>query len=176
MRMNSKISSLKNKLKPLLKNKQVIDVIVFGSFVKGKVSPNDIDIAIISKEKVDFSLNGFHISQIKPEDFFINTPTLVTTLLREGFSLKKNKSLAETLRFTNSVLFVYNLTGLNNSEKVKIVKALKGNKKSGGMVREPGGEWLANQVFLAPINSEHLFDKFFLAHKVKYKKNYVLIH
>ena len=72
MQMNSKILSIKNKLKKYLKDRDILDVIVFGSVVKGKAMPNDIDIAIISNKEMKISIKGFHISLLKSEDFFHN--------------------------------------------------------------------------------------------------------
>ncbi len=175
--MNSKIiSQIKNKLKSLFKEKEILDIILFGSTIKGKISPGDIDIAIISNNKINPKIKGFHISGISPEEFFKNPPTLITTLLREGYSIKNNKFLAENLNFKNKVLFTYNLSNLKPSKKVQIVNILRGKNKLQGIVEKNKGEWLANQVFTIPINSEHLFNKLFQNLNIKHTKNYVLIH
>ena len=174
--MNSKtISQIKTKIKPLLKNKEVLDVILFGSVIKGKANPRDIDIAIITEETLNPKIKGFHISQLTPKDFFHNPPTLATTLLREGFSLKQNKSLAETLRFKNRTLFTYNLSTLNNSTKVKIVNTLRGKNKTKGLVEQQGGNWLANQVFTTPIEAEHITEQFLINFKVQFTKSHILM-
>ena len=99
--MNSKnLSKIKNKLKSLIKN-DILDIIIFGSAVKGKLNPNDIDIAMISNKKdIETKLNEkFHISMITFEDFFTKPIPLINTLLREGFSVKHNKPLSETFNF-----------------------------------------------------------------------------
>lgn len=175
--MNSKIlSSLKNKLKSLLANKKVIDIIVFGSVVKGKAAPRDIDIATISEEKISSSIPGFHISNLNPSEFFINPPSIVTTLLREGYSLKNSKALSEILRFKSRVLFAYALNGLTNSEKVTAVSFLRGKNKNPGLVKQIEGEWLANQVFTIPLESEHIMEGFLIKSKIKFNKYHILIH
>jgi predicted nucleotidyltransferase len=172
--MNSKILFIKSKLKKFLKDKEIIDILVFGSAVKGKAMPGDIDIAIITeKERID--IPGFHVSMIKPEEFF-KPLSLIHTLLREGYSLKNKKLFAEMHKFSSRVLFKYELVPLAASEKVKIVNILRGKGEQKGMVEENGGEWLANQVFLIPIDREHIFEKFFLNFKIKFKKFYLLIH
>src|SRR3989344_6564248 len=120
MRMNSKnLSEIKNKLKSILKDKRVIDVVVFGSAVKGKIIPRDIDIAVISDEIFREDISGFHVSSIKPRDFFHNPPTIATTLLKEGYSLKENKPLSEILRYKSKILIIYNISKLNGNEKVR---------------------------------------------------------
>lgn len=177
MQMNSKIISLvKSKLKKYLKEKEILDIILFGSAVKGKLSPDDIDIAVISEKDIKINIAGFHISLLKSIDFFKNPPSLIHTLLREGYSLKNEKFFSEIYKFSNKVLFVYELLGLKASLKVRIVNILRGKSKEKGMVRENNGEWLANQVFIVPVVAENLFEKFFLNFKIKFNKFYILIH
>ncbi len=175
MLMNLKITPLKNKLKKYLKDKDIIDIILFGSFVKGKQSPRDIDIAIITKKDVQINISGFHVSVLKPEDFF-KSLSLINTLFREGYSLKNNKPFSELYKFSSRVLFVYELSGLKPSKKVGIVSLLHGKNDGLGMVEENSGEWLANQVFIVPVNKDYIFEKFFLNMKVKFKKSFLLIH
>ena len=177
MQMNSKdLSLIKSKLKKYLKDKEILDIIVFGSFVKGKAEPRDIDIAVVSDKKESIDIKGFHVSNLKPSDFFVRVPSLVHTLLREGYSLKNNKFLSEVYKFSNRVLFSYSLTSLKPTDKVKIVNVLRGRTGEKGLVLENGGGWLANQVFLAPIGTDNIFEKFFLNFKVKFNKSYILIH
>lgn len=177
MLMNLKnLSPIKRKLNKYLKDKDILDIILFGSLLKGKSEPQDIDIAIITEKHFNADLPGFHVSIINPKDFFINPPSLAHTLLREGYSLKNNKQFSENFRFSNKTLFKYELIGLNPSLKVKIVNILRGKGKERGMVESNNGEWLSNQVFFANLQNEYLFEKFFIHFKVKFKKFYVLIH
>lgn len=175
--MNSKIISLaKNKLKDYLRDKEVLDIVLFGSSVKGATLPRDIDVAIITNEELKLNIKGFHIILLKPVDFIENPSSIITTIFREGYSLKNNKSFSENYRFSNKVLFTYELFGLKASEKVKIVNILRGKKGEKGVVEENKGEWLANQVFLISIENEKIIEKIFLNFKVKFKKFHVLIH
>ena len=177
MPMNSKtLSSIKSKLGKYLKDKEILDIILFGSAVKGKELPGDIDIAIISKRGMTIDLPGFHITSLKPEDFFIKPPSIIHTLFREGYSLKSNIPLSELYNFSSKVLFKYELTSLKPSAKVRIVNILHGKNKEKGLVEERNGKWLANQVFLSPIENEYIFEKFFLNFDIRFNKFYVLIH
>jgi len=175
MLMNLKITPLKNKLKKYLEDKEVIDILLFGSFVKGKQSPGDIDVAIITEKDVPIVIPGFHVSILKPEDFF-KSLSLINTLLREGYSLKNNKPFSELYSFLSRVLFVYELSNLKPSKKVMIVNFLHGKNNNLGMVEENSGKWLANQVFIVPINKNYIFEKFFLNMGVKFKRLFLLIH
>lgn len=168
------LSEIKKKLKDVLKDKDVYDVVLFGSFVKGKSSPNDIDLAIIS-DKNNFDVSGFHISVLSVSYFF-KPHNLINTLFREGYSLKKNKSFSEVYGFKNKCLFRYELAHLSASKRVSTVNFLRGKKGEDGLVKEKGGEWVSNQVFLCPVYSEFIFEKFFLNSKIKFKKFYCLIN
>lgn len=171
------VQIIKKKLKNILNNREIIDVILFGSTVKGKANPKDIDIAIITSKENKFEAKGFHISIIKPEEFLSRDPhSLITTLLKEGYSLKNEKYFAETLRFEVKVMYLYRLNKLPNSKKVKIVRLLRGNKKERGMVREYNGAWLSNQVFIIPPSSDYIFEQFFINQEVDFEKKHILIH
>jgi len=167
---------IKNKIGRHLKNKDILDIVIFGSAVKGKSLPKDIDIAIISETGAHIEVLGTHVSILKPVDFFKNPPSLVHTLLREGYSLRNNKYLSETYKFLNKTLFVYNLAGLTATTKVKVVNALRGKNSDKGLVKESNGEWLAKQVFIVPVGVDYIIEQFFLNFKVKYKKHFILIH
>jgi predicted nucleotidyltransferase len=177
------ISSIKNKLGFLSKNPEVIDVIIFGSAIKGKTLPSDIDIAIIIRNDLPENINNkirnlenFHVSIIKCEEFFLKTPSIVSTILREGYSIKNSRYVAENFRFSSRVLFSYSLVSLNPSRKVKVVNLLRGKGSEKGMVEKNGGEWIANQVFISPVSAGSFFEEFFNNFKIRYRKNYILIH
>jgi len=68
------------------------------------------------------------------------------------------------------------LKNLNSSEKVKIVNVLRGKNKEKGLVETEGGTWLANRVFIIPIQKEYIFEKLFINFKIKFKKYFVLMH
>lgn len=176
MLMNSKdFVKTKKKLKKLVNKKEVLDVVLFGSSVKGKFNPNDIDVAIITKKEIESELsNEFHTSLVSIEDFFKPIP-LINTLLREGFSIKHNKPFSEVFNFSNKSLFIYDLKKLPNTKKVKLVNILHG-KKNKGLVEQNNGKWLSRQIFLVPVENETIFMELFSKFKIKYTKSYVLIH
>lgn len=175
--MNSKtLSEIKNKLKKYLKDKDIFDIILFGSFAKGSILAKDIDIAVITNSKIKIENKRFHTAIIKPIDFFHKPPLIINTLLREGYSIKKNKPFSEIYGFSQKALFSYNLLNLKPSNKVKVVNALHGTKGKSGLVKSNKGEWIANQVFIVPVSNEKIFEKFFINLKINYRKNYILMH
>ncbi len=175
--MNSEtLLRIKNRLKKFLKDKEILDIILFGSVIKGKYLPRDIDLAFIANKEIKPEIEGFHISLIKPEEFFTDQPSITNTVLREGFSLRKNAFFVEGLKFKNRVLFTYKLNDKRLSEKVKIVNILRGKNKEKGIVEEYGGRWLVNQAFTVPITTEHIIESLLINLKIKYSKSYILIH
>ena len=170
------VRKIKAKLKQLINDTNVIDIILFGSYVKGKANPRDIDLALIVREKKSYIYEGFHVSIITANEWFTNHPSLATTLLREGYSIKNNKYLAESLLFKPKALYSYKLNNLNNSKKVRIVQILRGNKKEKGMIEKYNGEWLSNQVFIIPPEADSLFERFFTYQEINFEKKYILIH
>ena len=105
------IQRLKSSLNEITKNKNVLDVILFGSFIKGKLNSNDIDIAIISETgKLNIDLTSskyqnFHFSIISIENFFLTHISLVNTIFREGYSIKYDKPFSELFKFSSKILF-----------------------------------------------------------------------
>jgi len=174
--MNSEIRKIKNKINSLVKDKKILDVVLFGSAIKGKVNPNDIDLALITNKKTNVRIEGFHISMLDPIDFIDNPPTLITTLLREGYSLKNDRPFSEKFRFISKVLYIYKLNNLSASKKVKTVRFLRGDKRNKGIVEKYKGEWLSNQVFILPIEADNTLERFFTYNSINFTKKYILIH
>jgi predicted nucleotidyltransferase len=149
------MKKLIKRLKGLLKNKDILDIIVFGSKSKNKISPNDIDIAILSKEK-DFNL----LSSIK-KDFPEADVQLITladigsdimiTLIKEGYSIKKENYLHNSYNLKPVKLYKYNLKTLTPSKKVMFERGIKKIKNI---------EKLSNSVVLVPIEISGEFEDF----------------
>ena len=177
------LSLIKTKLKNLFSEKEIIDIILFGSAIKGKLIPGDIDITLILykepskefREKINL-IKGFHISLITAKEFFINSPSIVHTLVREGYSIKNKKFISENFNFSNKVMYSYMLTSLSPSNKVRLVNILRGKKEERGLVELNGGKWIANRVFVASLTAEKIFDELFDNFKINFNKNYILMH
>src|SRR3989344_5169315 len=107
---------LKNKkLKPEIdkffkENRQfILDIILFGSKVKGKEKPNDIDILILYKDKKNFDISyelkkilknyNVDITDKSYNELFNDSFKIKEDILSEGYSLINNKSLSEALNY-----------------------------------------------------------------------------
>ena len=148
--------------KSLKKYKDIEDFYIFGSFVKGKFSPSDIDIALITYKK-DFKLLSNVLKELKEypnlhiEIFLfkeIFTEPVWKSLLSEGFSVKKNKYLRDLMNIKSGVLYKYSLKKMNKSEKtmfnrafIEELKITQGSSVSAGSV-------------IIPIGQEKEFDDF----------------
>ena len=165
---------LKEDLKKLLKKyDKISDIYLFGSSVKGKFIPGDIDIAIITDKK-DFELlkkinkelenyHNLHVELILFKEIF--TEPIWKSLLSEGFSIKKNKYLSELMEIQSKSLYNYDLKELNNSEKTMFNRAFR------AIITSIKGIPVSRGAVLIPTNKSSEFEDFLEAwKKVKTKK------
>ncbi len=159
------------KLEALLKKyNQIEDMIIFGSAVKGKELPKDIDMAVIVKEK-DFDLLKKLKNELKQEKMHIELVSsasllknrLSLSLLTEGYSVEKKDFLNRILGLKPVKLFIYNLKGFDRSKKAlfsmaltKTIKKIKGNRIAPGAV-------------MMPIDKSGYFNEFLESWKIKYQ-------
>ena len=73
-------------------------------------------------------------------------------------------------------MYSYVLTSLSPSNKVRLVNILRGKMGEKGIVESNNGKWIANQVFISPLNSEKIFDELFDNFRVNFNKKDILIH
>ena len=117
---------MKKSLKLLLKKyPNINDIIVFGSSVKGKQAPKDIDIALIVNKK-EISLSGeikedlknknLDIEMLLPEEVY--QTRLGLSLISEGFSIRCGKFLREQLNLRPQKIYIYELKQLTQTQKV----------------------------------------------------------
>ena len=119
-----------NKLEGLLDI--AFDIIIFGSSVKGKVFPRDIDVVIIadsSKRKIiltritELNLKNLDFEILSPESLRKN-PSLSFSLYHEGISLKFGE-ISALFGLKSGVLYSYKLKGKTKSEKNRFILSLK---------------------------------------------------
>jgi len=144
-----KIKKYQKILKKLL-NKNLIDIILFGSFVKGG-SIEDIDLALIIRERKEVEdikkkIKGFFNKKVDIQVVDINSihSLIWLTLIKEGFSIRKNEFLFEIYKIKPCVLYKYSLKKLNNVQKVQFERGVK-------KVLNKEGIFLTKSVILVPI-------------------------
>lgn len=148
----------------------IIDIVLFGSVAREKERPRDIDIALITAEKInpealEKRISGgmkmpVHVTVMKPDTVF--KETLWKTVIHEGVSLLDGRRISEKLGFEPYVMFWYNLAKLKASDKVRFSHALYGRGGSGGLLKKSKGRQLGRGVLLVPVNREdEMRDLFF---------------
>lgn len=175
---------LNKKIKGMNLN-EVEDIFVFGSAVKGKEFPSDIDLCIVFKKEISqktitelqkkLKKIDTHISALTIDDFFKKPHTLAKTLLVEGISIFNKKPFAANFGFNSFALYSYDLSGLKPTDKVRFVQLLKGRKEE-GIIKKLGGEWIANSCFLIPITKDNETQTILKKWAVPYKRKEGLIH
>lgn len=187
--MQKELSLAIKKIKPWIKSSTVLDVILFGSVVRGKSKPNDVDLCILIKDKdesksldlVDslgkltdkipfkFQINILTLSS------FVSGNTLVKTLLSEGYSIKNGKGFSSVFGFESESLFVYTLKHFSPSKRVKFHYLLKGRYGLEGVLKEVSGKFLGTGSILVPAEKEDILREVFDQWDVKYKVERILL-
>lgn len=176
-------SKLKSEWKTHWK-KEIVDIVLFGSVNRGKLNPNDIDICLIFREKVDLAIvkkindilgEKFHVSSLVVDNFFTNYHSLAKTLLFEGKSLITNKSLIESYSMNPKVLYSYDLSKEYASKKVQVVYLLRGRGSNEGLVKSWNGEFISNSAFIVPLEFDSEVQEVLDKWKVKYKRKRLLL-
>ena len=145
-----KLEKYQKRLKRLL-NKDIIDIIIFGSFAKSGNS-NDVDLALVAKGKIDRNALKKKIRLIIKEKVDLQVISLDSiysslwlTLIKEGFSISKNKYLSDIYKVEPKVLYKYSLKKLTNVQKVQFERGIKN-------VLQDKGTYLTRSVILVPLN------------------------
>ena len=152
------MKQLAKKLRKLLNNKDINDLIVFGSVAKNSLGANDIDIAVISDKEIDRQQLALDIRTIAKKQGDLQIISLKDydkfiwiTLIREGYSIRHDKYLHEIYRIQPIMLYKYELKQLTPSKKVMFERAIKNFKEI---------EKLSNRVVLVPISISGEFSAF----------------
>ncbi len=165
------------------KNKDIIfDIVLFGSSIKGKAKPADIDIAVVFKKKIGQErinkifegLGQFHMEYVFLEELY--KETLWPTILQEGYSLLQSKHVYKMLGFDSMFLFVYDLKKLNNSNKSRFSHALFGKKKRDGLLFEMKGKQLGRGCIAIGTENSERMRSFFETWNVSYSVYRALLH
>ncbi len=159
----------------LKKYKNIRDCIVFGSLVKAKHLPKDIDIALVMDAK-ETAIIGEIKEQIKNADIEIITPEeiyqsrLGLTLITEGFSIKNNKFLRELLQIKPMKIYTYQIKHLPQIQKVLFGRGLN------HAIKETKGIKIGAGSIMIPIETTGNFEEFLDTWGLKYKtKEYLVL-
>lgn len=173
------MSSLAKKVKKT--HPEIVDIILFGSAVRGKLEPGDIDLAIILKTKADKTLienefgKEFHLSFLDIESLFGYEKTLWGTLFQEGISLIQKTKMNKILGMRPFFIYWYNLSKLKYSDKIRFFYALKGRGKAQGILKDAGGESIGKGVLLIPAENDEQIYSFFNTWRLPFHRKRILM-
>ena len=177
-----------NKLLEYEKESNIFDIVVYGSSLKGKTDPEDIDIIVIFlegslnerlnklqeiKQKIKKIEKKIDFKQMLLKDFFSTVFLARAGILLEGYSLFKKRKFCETLSFRSFTLFWYKLDKLTHSQKVKFNYILAGRNKK-GIIKELEGIRLTNGVIKIPIESSYIFEDILKENNISFDKKNIL--
>ncbi|MDP4039157.1 MAG: nucleotidyltransferase domain-containing protein [Candidatus Pacearchaeota archaeon] len=183
------LKSLESISKKFFQDEKLFDIILYGSAVKGKDEPRDIDIVLIFfdrniKERLEIAQDfkkklpkalRLDIQTLNVKDFFDAGFFARQGILIEGYSLVSGMKFSKKLGFKGYSLFSYVLGNLNNSQKTLFTYSLIGRGKEEGMVKKVKGQSIGKGAFLVPIENSVLFEDFLEKWKIKYTKKNILV-
>ena len=164
--------------------KEVVDIFLFGSAIKGKDNPNDIDICLIFRDKLNLDIikkaglilgEEFHLSSLTANNFFTEIHSLSKTIMFEGRSIITGKSFTGNFGLNGFLLYSYNLSQETPSKKVRFVYLLRGRGESAGMVKRWGGEFISPSAFMVPVGMDSEVQQIFNEWKVHFKRRKLLL-
>lgn len=182
------LENLRNLLKNEVKNDFILDIVVYGSLVKGKEDPNDVDIVVIFKkgnlkerlnkiQEIKKKINigkKIDIQGILIEELFKKELFSRSGIFYEGISLFDNKEFSNKIGFESWALFIYDLKNKTHTEKVKFNYLLSGRNDIG--IRERiSGKQLAPGVIEIPVKYSEEFEKILRNYKINFIKKNILI-
>ncbi len=164
--------------------KDIVDIFLFGSAIKGKQSPNDIDICLVFREKINLEIikeignilgDQFHISSLVVDNFFTNPHSLTHTMLLEGISLISGNKFADVFSLRGKILYNYDLTDEKPSKKVRFVYLLRGRDHLKGLIENWGGEFISNNAFMIDMTKDNEAQELFNKWRIKHKRTKLLL-
>ncbi len=182
------LKSLKLESKKFKKNKEIFDIVLYGSTTRSKRNANDIDVVIIfqnlplkdrleisQKFKKSLQIKNIDIKSININELFDKTFLARQGIITEGKSLIDDKPFSKKIGFSGFGLFNYSLEKLSNTEKTKFSYALNGRRQQEGILKKLKAKRLGKGVIIIPINKSDLFAEFLETWKIEFKQKHILI-
>lgn len=175
-------TNLTKKLKKIVSaNPEIEDILLFGSVVRGKKNPQDIDILILFKVTVQKSVE-YTIRKILEQ--YYPTVSIVSktnkdaldpafdvreSILFEAKSLLSGRYNSSKYGFNSLGLFRYDFKDWNKLTKTKFYYALNGRGTSSGVISSLGCIKLSDSLVVVPLHSIESFREFLEFWKLEYK-------
>ena len=157
---------------------EIEDIIIFGSYMKGKEKPNDIDVLLIFKQKINKQIE-LEFKKLTNLEIDINSTTLKELegegfiakegLYLEGKSLVTNKKISESIGFVSIAFIKYDISKIKGSERIKFYYALQGRGKEKGFLSKIGAKRYANNLIVCDYSLIEKVKPFFDYWKLDYQ-------
>jgi predicted nucleotidyltransferase len=165
-----------------------LDALIFGSAVRGKTRPRDIDVALIFRtptgldEKLRIAQgvkeeleDDWQVLGVDINDLTDNTFPARTGILAEGYSLLRKTRFSNLLGFASKAVFTYTLTNLTNTQRTRLKYALSGRKKGQGLLQKWKGEFLGKGCIIIPIDFMDELRELLEMYKIAFRAKKVLM-
>lgn len=173
-----------------IRDNNIWDIVIYGSYSRGKLDARDIDVAIIlykvapSKKKMELcqqlrhalSEDGylFDVKAVDIDDF-LNAGFLGReAIFAEGISLIKGDYIAERFGFAAVALFEYTFNGLKQSKQKIFYYTLQGRSKGTGILNKLSGRIVSKGLLEVPTKNYEEVKDIFNQHNVKYRATFTL--
>jgi len=187
LRMESEITRLIRTGKKVFgrHKKEIEDIIVFGSMMKGEEMPTDIDVLLVFREKVDKAIENEFREEAGIQNIDANSVSSKELegdgfiakegLYLEGKSLVTGKRLSDSLGFFSACLITYDLTQIKGSLRTRFYYALQGRGTDIGFLGSVGAKRFSDNVIICDYSIVDKVTPFFEHWKVPHKSIPVLI-
>jgi len=175
-----KNTKLISKIRSIAKeNEEILDIILFGSAVRGKEKPRDIDLLVIYKTKInselsyqikkEFEVTGFEIDLVSKSysDLFKSAFIARESFLSEGFSLIQKKFIADGLGYKPLVMFRYDIKTFNKSQRMRFYYSLYG-RNSEGMLKKLKLYKFSERIIISSIEESEEVKEYLNSWNIKY--------
>jgi len=171
------------------RDNQLFDIVLYGSSVKSKEEPRDIDILMVFKEKslnerleiahsfkqkIKKKIKNPDVKTINLIELFDSNFSARQGIFTEGYSLIDNLPFSLKIGFRGFALFTYSLKNLSHNEKTRFTYSLIGRNDE-GMIKKTNALPLGKGALIVPIEKSIMFEDFLNQWKVNYKMKYALI-
>ena len=166
---------------------ELLDIILFGSSIRGKERPSDIDVLMLYKDKKNIDLSyefrkkiekiGYtlEITDKTYKELFEDSFTARESFLSEGYSLVYDKFLHEGLGYISFILFKYELKGFSKSNRMRFYYSLYGRNGQKGILNEINAIKFSDSVLLCPLQNSEMMKEYLNNWKINFVEFPIII-
>ncbi len=179
-----------------IKKNGVWDIVAYGSYIRGKTSSQDLDLAIILHKKAPVRIKWQLSQELKSKTAYTNKTLDIKVIdikdllnpgflgreaiLAEGYSLIHKDYLAERFGFEAIALVTYSLSNISLTKQKTLYYALRGRVEGRGILPKLGGKILSKGILQVPTKHyeeiSSLLEQHGIPHKTTFLLQYRILH